>query len=233
MEEDIKKIADEAELSPEAAKVLLDEREDDGVFKEVFKGSAGKKALLKVLFEHPDTPHEVRTGAAAGIGIPASIAEELKAEIAQKQKVEILSKEEKELRLIQRLRNMTVGEKLKLAMRANKEVRSILMKDSNKMIVMAVVNNPKLTESEVELIAKSRSIPEDALRVVAKNKEWIKNYAILYGLVTNPKTPAGVSMGFLPYLKPKDLQLLERNKNVPEALRIGAKRLAEAKKKTR
>jgi Asp-tRNA(Asn)/Glu-tRNA(Gln) amidotransferase B subunit len=125
---------------------------------------------------------------------------------------------------------LTVGEKIALALRGGREVRSILCKDSNKEVVLSVIKNPKVTDSEAELIAHSRNIPEEALRIISKNREWMKNYNVVLALVNNPKTPTGIAMNLVPGLKKKDLATLEKNKNVPEAVRVIAKKLVSAKK---
>jgi hypothetical protein len=123
-----------------------------------------------------------------------------------------------------------VGERIAIALRGGQEIRSILLKDANKEVVLTVLKNPKITETEVELIAHSRNVPEDALRAIHKNREWMKNYSINLALVNNPKTPPGIGITLVTSLRAKDLGVLEKNKNVPEAIRAVAKRLLQAKK---
>jgi len=222
------------EVSPDVIDLLLEDLGDLELYSELLRENLGRPDVIKLIFEHPSTPEEVRTKAGAALDLPAKRQEDierLKKEDFDRRPRE--TNEDKELRLVAKIRKLTVGEKIRLAARANKEVRSLLLKDSNKQVVVSVVENPRLTESEAELIAKSRQIAEEALRSIGKNKEFTKNYNIIHALVTNPKTPAGVSLPFLPRIKEKDLQLLDKNKNVPEAVRIGAKRLAMAKKKNR
>jgi hypothetical protein len=88
-----------------------------------------------------------------------------------------------------------------------------------------------MTEDEILLIAQSRNVSDDILRSVGKNKEWLKNYSILYALVANPKTPVGISVSLLGSVRVKDLGLLVKNRNIPEAVRAGAQRLLQAKQK--
>ena len=96
--------------------------------------------------------------------------------------------------------------------------------------MLSVLDNQKITDTEIELIARSRSIHEEALRRISKNREWLKSYAVVHALVTNPKTPPGISMGLIGDIKTKDLIILEKNKNVPEVIRGAAKRLLQARK---
>ena len=126
------------------------------------------------------------------------------------------------LQLVQRL---SVGERLRLALRGNKEVRSILIRDGARTVAMNVLDNPRLSEGEIEQFAKSKQVGEDVLREIAKNREWCRSYGIVAALTGNPKTPPGVALPLLNQMKKKDLENLEKNKNVSEAVRAGAKRL--------
>jgi hypothetical protein len=134
-------------------------------------------------------------------------------------------------RLSFQIQGMSVSEKVKLAMRTgSKEVRAMLIKDSNKQVVLCALDNPLITEPEIEAAARNRSIPDEALRKIAKNREWMKNYSVQIALVTNPKTPPGVAVRFVNNLRNIDLRHLERNKGVSEAVRIAAKRAIQIRK---
>lgn len=132
--------------------------------------------------------------------------------------------------LYQRVQKMGVAEKIQLAMRGNKEARLLLMKDSNKQVVMMVLGSPRLTIQEVEMIAASRTTSEEILRIVAGNRDWLKNYTVVTALVNNPKTPVGLSLGFLKTLKTKELNGVAKNKGIPEVIRTSARRFLTIKK---
>lgn len=134
------------------------------------------------------------------------------------------------LNLFQQVQRMKVSEKIQLALKGNKEARALLLKDSNKQVILAVLNSPRITEQEVETIAQSKNVSEDILRVIANNRSWIKNYGIIVGLVNNPKTPVGLSLGFIKTLKPKDLNNLARNKGVPAVIRTSAGKFLQTKR---
>jgi hypothetical protein len=95
---------------------------------------------------------------------------------------------------------------------------------------MAVLDNPKIKEAEIEMFARSRSIPDEALRAITRTKEWMKNYGVLLAVVSNPKTPAGVAVPLLFNLKLRDLSALEKNRNVAEVIRTTAKKLVQSRK---
>jgi hypothetical protein len=132
-------------------------------------------------------------------------------------------------RLLQKIQKLAVSDRIKLAMRCGAEERTILIKDANKQVMLAVLENPKITEPEIEAVANNRTAPEEALRAISKNREWMKNYSIQLALIRNPKTPPGVSVRFVGSLKKKDLKLLEINRGVSEAVRAAAKKALKMK----
>jgi hypothetical protein len=133
--------------------------------------------------------------------------------------------------LFQKIQTMTVSEKLDLARNASKEARTILIRDSNKLVQLAVVNSPKITESEILAIATNRQVNDEILREIAMNREWLRNYQIRCALVNNPKTPLSIAMAQVTYLNQKDLGLLAKSKGVPRAIVIAAQgRLKEVKR---
>jgi hypothetical protein len=124
----------------------------------------------------------------------------------------------------QKLAKMTFVQRLKAASKGSKEMRSILIRDPNKMIAAAVLSSPKLTLAEVESFAKMTSVSDDVLRAIAHNRAWVKKYTILMGLTKNPKTPLTMSMNMMARLNDKDLGMLAVDRNVPEPLRIAARK---------
>ena len=138
---------------------------------------------------------------------------------------------EKDESVYRRIQVMAVAEKIQFALRADKEARSILFKDSNKQVSLAVLGSPKLTEEEVVMMAQSRSVSDEVLRIISKNRQWMKNYSIVLGLATNPKTPIGIALAQLQRLKQQDLNVLAKSRGVSEALRSGANRVIAARQK--
>jgi len=97
------------------------------------------------------------------------------------------------------------------------------------MISSAVLSSPKLAEPEVEAFAKMANVSEDILRIIASNRAWMKNYGIVHSLTKNPKTPLGMSLNLLSRLNGRDLAQLSVDRNVPESLRIAARKKVVAK----
>ncbi|MGI8555197.1 MAG: hypothetical protein ACR2LT_02420 [Pyrinomonadaceae bacterium] len=132
--------------------------------------------------------------------------------------------------MISRILRMTMKDRVKLAQKGDREARNILIRDPNRIVAQAVIQNPRITEQEVEKIATMRTVSEDVLRQIAINRAWARNYSIMYKLVQNPRTPLGNSVTIMTRLQLRDLEALVKNKNVPEAIRKQALRLSSARK---
>jgi len=131
--------------------------------------------------------------------------------------------------LIRRIMFMNTKDRIKLARKGDREARSILIRDSNKVVCSAVVNNPRITEQEIENIASMRTVADEVLRVIALNRAWARSYLIIHNLARNPRTPIPTAMNILPRIRTKDLQSLTQNRNVSEAVRRQAYRLAQVR----
>lgn len=126
--------------------------------------------------------------------------------------------------VMQKLANMGFSERLKAAVKGTREMRAILIRDPNKMIAASVLSSPKLSDPEVESFAKMANVSDEVLRIIGSNRGWMKNYGIMLGLAKNPKTPLGMSMNIILRLSVRDLAMLSVDRNVPEALRIAARK---------
>lgn len=133
--------------------------------------------------------------------------------------------DEQRQNLYQKIIKMSIPQKIRLAMVGNREARNILILDHNKAVVMAVLRSPKLTENDVFTYAQQRNLSEEVYKYIARNKNWIKNYAIKLALVNNPKTPLAVALRFLDHLQERDLKNLSRSKNVSNVLAKAAAQL--------
>jgi hypothetical protein len=124
---------------------------------------------------------------------------------------------------LQRIAAMTVAQRIGLAMKGSREERAILIRDPNKIVAVAVLSSPKMTETEIESIAKMASIADELLRIIANTRAWTKRYGIIAALARNPKTPVAISMNLLARLSERDLRSISADRNVPEVLRITAR----------
>jgi hypothetical protein len=131
--------------------------------------------------------------------------------------------EEAKLNAVQRIAALTPAQRVALAMKGSREERAILIRDQNKIVAVAVLSSPKITETEVESIAKMASVSDEILRIIAMTRAWIKSYPIVVALTRNPKTPVAISMNLLARLNDRDMRMLSTDRNVPDILRITAR----------
>lgn len=131
--------------------------------------------------------------------------------------------------LIRQLMNMNARDRVKLARKGDREARSILIRDSNRIVSAAVINNPRITDHEVENISSMRTVSHEVLRLISLNRGWARSYTIIHNLCRNPRTPIPTAISILPRIRTKDLQHISLNRNVSEAVRRQALRLAQAR----
>jgi hypothetical protein len=125
---------------------------------------------------------------------------------------------------------MSILDRMKLAMKGTREQRQTLIRDPNRMVSAAVLSSPKLTESEIEGFARMANVSEDVLRTIGMNRTWTKNYGVISALARNPKTPPALSLNIVGRLNERDIKGITVDRNVPEALRIAARKfLVKAK----
>jgi hypothetical protein len=131
--------------------------------------------------------------------------------------------------LIRRIMFMNVKDRVKLARKGDREARSILIRDSSRVVASAVINNPRITDQEAENIASMRTVSGDVLRSMALNRAWARSYTITHNLARNPRTPIPTVLNMLPRIRSKDLKALSLNRNISEAVRRQANRLFQSR----
>jgi hypothetical protein len=156
--------------------------------------------------------------------IMAEYAAELAAEeVQQVLHAETPEEEQKRLTISQRIGKMSVSEKIKLATLGNKEARTLLLRDNNKLVCMAAVTSPRITDGEVMTLANSRTVNAEVLRHIYGDREYLKIYSLKMALVKNPKVPLPTALKFLLTLQEKDIKEIARDRNVPQTIQAQAK----------
>ena len=133
------------------------------------------------------------------------------------------------LSIVHRIMKMGMKDRTRLATKGDRESRNILIRDPNRIVAQAVVQNPRITEQEIEKISAMRTITEDILRQIASSRQWSKSYAVVHNLAKNPRTPIANVLNILSRLQLKDLKALSKNRNVSDAVRRQALRLTQAR----
>jgi hypothetical protein len=158
----------------------------------------------------------------------AGLMAEYDQELAQEREEEApagVEEDQKKLTINQRITKMSVAEKVKLATLGNKEARTLLLRDANKLVSMAAATSPRITDGEIIGLANSRTVNADVLRYIYSNREFVKTYAIKISLVKNPKVPLPTALKMLYTLQEKDIKELSRDRNVPQTIQAQAKAL--------
>jgi hypothetical protein len=124
-----------------------------------------------------------------------------------------------------------ISEKIKMALTGDKEWRSILIKDANKLVSGSVIKNPRITDGEILTILKVGVQNDEIVRLICANKEWTKNYMIRKALIECPKTPLPNALRWLASLNEKDIAGYAKSRNISSVLSTQAKRLLLSKKR--
>lgn len=202
--------------------LLMEDAVEPSVFGDIAKSNMNRPEILRLLLDNPNTPEELRHQISGVLSVPV---------MQRSESVKIQQpSEERSQNIFQKIQKLKVAEKILLALRGGKEVRTLLLRDPNKDVSSSVLENPKLTDTEIEMIAKSRSTPDETLRRITKKREWMKTYSIMCALISNPRTPAGIVLPLIKELRTRDLAILARNRNVSEGVRNTAKKLVIVRK---
>jgi len=130
---------------------------------------------------------------------------------------------------LQKINALDVKGRIQLALKGNKEERSILIRDGTKVVALAVLDAPKISDGEVEKIASQKNVLEAVLRQIPLKRRFMKNYIVVRNLVANPRTPLDLGLGLMKNLLTQDLKNLSNNKEVSETIRKLATKMYKQK----
>ena len=120
---------------------------------------------------------------------------------------------------LQKISHLDVKGRIQLALKGNKEERSLLIRDGTKVVALAVLEAPKLSDGEVEKFASQKNVLEAVLRQIPLKRRFMKNYKVVRNLVANPRTPLDLGLGLMKNLLIQDLKNISGNKEVSETIR--------------
>lgn len=127
---------------------------------------------------------------------------------------------------------MTIPEKIKMAITGDKEWRTLMLRDSNKLVSTAALKNPRITDPEVLMVVKNRSASDELIRIITQNREWVKNQEIKKALIEHPKTPVPLAIRWMSFLNDKEIKNLAKSRNVAQAISTQARRMVMTKMKS-
>jgi hypothetical protein len=229
-----------AEASPEAeastGEIVVPAEVIESAYTKYLEENAAELAAEK---DKPFQPlgggHEEAIGAATAVAPRTASAEvsEAKASapvgaatgaaaLAKKRPVPVADRRDSAL---QKISKLNITGRIALAMRGTKEERSILIRDSTKLVAVAVLDSPKVSDGEVEKFALQKNVLEAVLRAIPMRRKYAKNYGIMRNLVFNPRTPLDLSLGLIKNLLIHDLKNLSGNKEISDTVRKAALRM--------
>jgi hypothetical protein len=130
---------------------------------------------------------------------------------------------------LQKISKLDTQARIQLAMKGNKEERSLLIRDGIKVVSLAVLESPKITDAEVEKFATQKNVLEAVLRAITQKRKFMKQYAVIKNLTCNPRTPIDVAVALIKNLQTQDLKQLSGNKDVSDTVRKMATRMFRQK----
>lgn len=123
---------------------------------------------------------------------------------------------------------MSVSQKIRIAMVGDAMTRKILIRDPKKIVSMAVLKSPRLSDNEITVFAGNKTLSEDLLSNIARNRQWTKDYATRRALVFNPKCPIVFALMYLRGLTSKDIKLCANSRDVSQTVTRQAKHMIDA-----
>ncbi len=134
--------------------------------------------------------------------------------------------------IYERIKEMSVADRVKLALSCSKTERMILIKDPNRLVQISVLSSPKISDDEILTIVRDRSISGEIVDHISQNRDWTKNYQVMLALVQNPKTSINRVLSFLKNLYMRDLKIISTDRNVPGNVRQAAANLIKERERT-
>jgi hypothetical protein len=226
-------------ISPDQLKDAngMDDPEADSALVAFFKEHASEIAAeadkpfqpIGGIHEELPTQPESKAAAAAASGAIAPTSHASASAHPAVHKKLVNPQDEQRGSVLQKIAKLDVKGRIQLAMKGSKEERSILVRDGTKIVALAVLDSPKISDGEVEKFATQKNVLEAVLRAIPMRRRFAKNYAVVRNLVFNPRTPLDVALGLMKNLLTADLRNLCGNKEVSDTVRKLALRMFKQK----
>ena len=120
---------------------------------------------------------------------------------------------------------LSIPAKIRLAALGNAFARSVLIRDPIKLVAVATIKSPGVSELEAAKYAGSHSLDNEVIRYIATRRDWTRLYGIKKSLVLNPKTPITESSKLLPHLRANDITLVSKSRGIPSAVVAQARKI--------
>jgi hypothetical protein len=128
--------------------------------------------------------------------------------------------------LADRIKAMSVQQKMQAALSGGREERLALIRDPAKAAHVFVLKNPRIGIDEVLYAAKSPNLSPDAIKLITEHKEWSVNAAICTALARNPKTPVPIALRLLDRVPSSELRAIAKGGARDQIVHAARKKVA-------
>lgn len=124
-----------------------------------------------------------------------------------------------------KIRNMNPNERFRLATKASRTERQILLRDSSPQVLLGLLAHPRLETKEVLELVKSTHATGAMMERVAGNRKWMSNPEVQLAIVKSSKTSPPLAIKLLDSCRTQDLRMLAKSSGVREQVRRAALRV--------
>ncbi len=124
-------------------------------------------------------------------------------------------------------RVLTLGERRALARRPSRAAFDKLLRDPHPMVVKNLLQNPRLTEDDVIVMAARRPAYPEVIGEVARHPIWSQRARVRMAIVQNPGSPAEIAVLMVGLLLRPELHQVVAAADLPAIVRAAAADLLE------
>lgn len=146
--------------------------------------------------------------------------------IAQAPKTPPLIRRHSERRLLQRMIDMSLGEKVALARLAHRPLIPTLTRANDTRVMVAMLDNPRLVETDVLVMIGNTDLDGEVFQEIARHRKWGTRYQVKLRLAESRAVPTPVALSALVQLRPSDKRALATRPDVNIEVRTAARKLA-------
>jgi hypothetical protein len=104
------------------------------------------------------------------------------------------------------LNDVPLGVRKALARRPDPKFIRVMARDQDHRVIRNLLDNSRLTETDVTKIASARPASSRVLDVIFRHPKWITRYAVQRVIALNPATPLSLSLRLLALIRLVDLE---------------------------
>ena len=220
------------EAPAEALERVLREERDRLVEQDILSVLRNKnltREIVRLILDHPPflSSYAVKKALVACRHIPSVDAQRLVPhlfwmdlmEAAVDMRVHPAVRHACERRLLERLPELGLGERVTLARRGPRSLLQALRAETEPRVVQALLQNRFLTEIDVIAMAGSPRTPPAVLGAIHYSGKWGNRYEVRKTLLLNPSTPVFIAQFNARFMRRTDLEDVAGNRSLAAAVR--------------